>query len=649
MATKNLIPREDGEGGIGITGTSWGSGVFNTGLFDSVGIGTTGTFTPDAKLEILDSSEHLNLKVPDTISQSVIKFSDASGVGAAINFDHNTDKLHFITDGSVIPSSGAFNIDSSGNVGIGTATPVSPLTISKFHTDGTSGNIDNLITLAATEGSGQNLEPGDGVGILFKVPVESETNHIGARIAGVREGGTETASSTELVFEVSQNDETLDEAMRIDRDGNVGIGTASPDLQLDVNGGIQMQGDQFWYKGGAFRFIDRNAGSSAERMRIDSLGNIGIGTTSPEEPLDVRGAIKTKNTNDQSEIKLVSAGGTPYINLQRGSSALGNWKITAKGNGSQQILSTSLDTSELMVVQANGNVGIGTTSPPQALTVDGNILTNKTDVDGGNKAFLLNAGGSADEPSLNIYNKSAGDSVKISSSGIELSGVLMAPDENERIIFGESGIMVGQAEVRPDPDNPESIYFQAIPQVKDSEGNAVTVLTADKLGLGTTAVLESAEQDLQFKLLTDQQRFVVGTTGDYGLESGWYRFNDFKVKGATDIGSEPINPVDTRIYSDESSFVLFKTDTAGNRVAHLVGGSEEVSPNNAIALGIAVKVDDSESPQDIEFVHTDGESYSVVNGNSDSLGTNGLPIRQGFQNASLGCNPLPLLIDGGSF
>jgi hypothetical protein len=265
---------------------------------------------------------------------------------------------------------------------------------------------------------------------------------------------------------------------------------------------------------------------------------------------------------------------------------------------------TATPSNGALNIDSDGNVGIGNTDPGAKLDIDG---------------------------------------------AIHVSGVAMTPDEEGRINFGPSGIMVGQAEVRPDPDNPESIYFQAVPQVKDSEGNAVTVLTADKLGLGTTAVLESAEQDLQFKLLTDQQRFVVGTTGDYGLQSGWYRFNDFKVKGATDIGAHPINPVDTRIYSDESSFVLFKTDTAGNRVAHLVGGDEEVSANNAIALGIAVKVDNSESPEDIEFVHTDGESYSVINGNSDSVGTNGLPIRQGFQNSSIGSSPAPLLIDGGSF
>ena len=66
---------------------------------------------------------------------------------------------------------------------------------------------------------------------------------------------------------------------------------------------------------------------------------------------------------------MVSSGGTPNINLQRGTSALGNWKITAKGNGSQQVLATSVDTSDLMTVQADGKVGIGTATPGGALDI----------------------------------------------------------------------------------------------------------------------------------------------------------------------------------------------------------------------------------------------------------------------------------------
>ena len=234
-------------------------------------------------------------------------------------------------------------------------------------------------------------------------------------------------------------------------------------------------------------------------------------------------------------------------------------------------------------------------------------------------------------------------------SGVNVGGADLNTDDQGRFVFADEGILVGSAEVKPDPTDPTALYFDKVPQVKDAEGNPTTILTADKLGLGTEAVLEDIDDDLKFKLLTDQERFVVGTTGEGSLASGWYRFNDFKVKGATDVGANPINPVDTRIYSDESSFILFKTDNLGNRVAHLVGGDEAVTPNNAIALGIAVKVDEAESPEDIEFVHADGESYSVINGNSDSLGSNGIPVRQGFQAPSLGSNPAPLLIDGGSF
>ena len=188
-----------------------------------------------------------------------------------------------------------------------------------------------------------------------------------------------------------------------------------------------------------------------------------------------------------------------------------------------------------------------------------------------------------------------------------------------------------------------------MPKVSDSEGNPVTILTADKLGLGTSAVLSGTSQDIQFKLLTDENRFVVGTTGEGGLASGWYRFNDFKVKGASDVGAHTLNPVDTRIYSDSDSFVYMTRDAYGNRVAHLVGGDEAVSPANNIALGLAVKIDDTDTPQDIEFTHTDGEQYSLINGDSDSKSVNGIPIRQGFQNPSIGGVASPLLIDGGYF
>ena len=56
---------------------------------------------------------------------------------------------------------------------------------------------------------------------------------------------------------------------------------------------------------------------------------------------------------------------------------------------------------------------------------------------------------------------------------------------------------------------------------------------------------------------------------------------------------------------------------------------------------------DSGEP-DIELTDSDGEVYSVVSGDSDTLGANGIPVRQGYQVPSMGANPAPLLISGGT-
>ena len=66
---------------------------------------------------------------------------------------------------------------------------------------------------------------------------------------------------------------------------------------------------------------------------------------------------------------------------------------------------------------------------------------------------------------------------------------------------------------------------------------------------------------------------------------------------------------------------------------------------NNIAVGFSV-VEDGTEP-DIE-VASGSETYSVISGDSDSKGANGLPLRQGFNNPDIGANPAPILISGGT-
>jgi len=161
---------------------------------------------------------------------------------------------------------------------------------------------------------------------------------VNSRIQGVTDG-TNNVGGQLLVETRDPANSTLTEKFRIKGNGNVGIGTSSPDSKLHVSaisataqlrltrsnaaangndyGRIlwESQDDVLTGKiavaretaenNGYMHFSTASGGTLDERMRIDSSGNVGIGDTSPDAPLVVRGSASAPHTvfrvNSQSE------------------------------------------------------------------------------------------------------------------------------------------------------------------------------------------------------------------------------------------------------------------------------------------------------------------------------------------------------------
>ncbi|HTB11092.1 MAG TPA: tail fiber domain-containing protein [Bryobacteraceae bacterium] len=168
----------------------------------------------------------------------------------------------------------------SGNVGIGTTSPGKQLTV--YQLDNTSN--DSLYVSQIYRDWGSGSSSARGTGLEFR-----DDNSLQAGIVAVRRNSVGTYQS-DLAFQVNSGTGSmtesvaLTEAMRINYLGEVGIGTASPANTLDVNGSLAVG----TYAGTA-------TGSSNELI---VGGNVGIGTTAPGSPLEIDTAQTAGQTND---------------------------------------------------------------------------------------------------------------------------------------------------------------------------------------------------------------------------------------------------------------------------------------------------------------------------------------------------------------
>src|SRR3989338_3197331 len=105
-----------------------------------------------------------------------------------------------------------------------------------------------------------------------------------------------------------------------------------------------------------FAYTPDNGGSWSYPMTIDTTGNVGIGTTTPDSPLHI------KSPTDASP--LVVEVNNPYAVIEiRGSTTSGRIGVTSPPSGNELLFDAGGDGIEEVVIKENGNVGIGTTTP----------------------------------------------------------------------------------------------------------------------------------------------------------------------------------------------------------------------------------------------------------------------------------------------
>ena len=340
-----------------------------------VGIGTT---SPTRKLSILGTgSEYINIVGGTTSGVGLLLGDSNAEINAAIICDNSTDSLSFRTGGN----NTRMTIDSSGNVGIGATPPSGVRTKIKGLAEAT-----NLATSATSAA-------------LFIEPYSGSSWGLGiGSISGQKQYIQGVAAAGDSARELSLQP----------FGGNCGIGTSSPSKKLHVYNtasadvallestqvfstlafksstnastvtiGIDGAGNASFenkLSSGNMTFVT----NGSERMRINSSGNVGIGTSSPDALLDIQSDSnptirltdnKVWNSSDSgvhgtlewftTDASTNAARVISYIKSGNDAgSAIPNGYLTfatARGGGNAEVA------QERMRIDSSGNLFVGTT------------------------------------------------------------------------------------------------------------------------------------------------------------------------------------------------------------------------------------------------------------------------------------------------
>jgi len=227
--------------------------------------------------------------------------------------------------------------------------------------------------------------------------------------------------------------------------------------------------------------------NDTERMRIDALGNVGIGTSDPTQTLDVNGSIRSRTMGFKLADETTTAG-LLIMHKDITGSGTDRSPVLFAETGNQLSFMTNGRAEERMVIDLSGNVGIGTPNPKSKLHI---------------------SGGSAD------WNETI--------QGLSIGSIHLDPENwtnnfGNAITFGASDYSSGENAqagiyVRSDGSYGTKMYFSTSNSYTEGSKTAMSIDHNGKVGIGTTNPNHKLE--------------VIGTIKANILKSNAYTWSDF--------------------------------------------------------------------------------------------------------------------------